>query len=341
MTSRDLRLGVVGFGRLVRDYYLPALRTLAGVRLVAVADPLPESRDAARERVPEVQVHEGHRGILERGDLDGLLVASPPSTHLEVWRDATARGLATFVEKPLVLSSQLGALDGMPEGRGIMVDFNRRFWPTYGRVRELVRHGALGTPVHLAFLLHLDVLGWSTVTRHRLAPAEGGLLHDLGCHALDLAVHVLGEGPATIAADAPGAQGPDAHLRLRLAFPAGSTATCDIAYGPRTRERLVVTGPRAMARLMEPNLALHVEPAGVRPSRVAAWSRDAAALGYRALRRSQTIGRASIRGALAAFVGAIREGTPFSPGFEDGVRNARWVAAAARSLADGGAVRPS
>jgi predicted dehydrogenase len=335
VTSRDLRLGVVGFGRLVRDYYLAALRALDGVRVVAVADPAPESRRAASERLPEVRIHEQHRDLITSGDLDGLLVASPPSSHLDVWRDAVAHQLAVFVEKPLVLSSQLGALDAIGEPPRLMVDFNRRFWPTYERVRNLVREGVLGAPVHVDFLLHLDVLRWSTVTRHRLDPSEGGLLHDLGCHAIDIATFVLGEGPMTIGAEAMGAEPEAQRLRLQLGFPTGSTATCDVAYGPRTRERLDVEGPKAVARLMEPNLALHVVLAGRRPNRLAAWSLDAAALGYRALRPSQRMGRATIRGALGAFVDGLRSGRDFSPGFEDGVHNARCVAAAARSLVDG------
>jgi hypothetical protein len=66
--------------------------------------------------------------------------------------------------------------------------------------------------------------------------------------------------------------------------------------------------------------------------------RDAAHLGYGGLRRSQSIGRASVRGALAAFAAALRDGAPFSPGLEDGVRNAHIVAAALRSAAHGGAM---
>jgi hypothetical protein len=45
---------------------------------------------------------------------------------------------------------------------------------------------------------------------------------------------------------------------------------------------------------------------------------------------------ASIGTALATFVHALRTNAPFVPGYADGVRNARWVAAAARSAAGGG-----
>src|SRR6478672_2603606 len=83
-----LSIGVAGFGRLVREIYLPAFRRLPGARLVAVADPLAESRSAAAHRLPGAVVYPDHRTLLASASLDGLLVASPPSTHLEIWDGA-------------------------------------------------------------------------------------------------------------------------------------------------------------------------------------------------------------------------------------------------------------
>jgi len=60
--SEPLRLGVAGFGRLVRDVYLPAFRSLRDARLVAVADPLPASRSAAAKLLKGAAVHSDHRG---------------------------------------------------------------------------------------------------------------------------------------------------------------------------------------------------------------------------------------------------------------------------------------
>lgn len=338
--AAELRLGLVGFGKLVRDYYLPALRGLPGARVVAVADPLPDSRRAASQHLPGAALYAGHRAMLDGAGIDGVLVASPPSTHFEVWSEAAARGLPSFVEKPLLLSAQLARLAIRDEPR-LMVDFNRRFWPAYGRVRDLVRQRALGAPVHLEFVLHLDVLGWSNVTRHRLDLIEGGLLHDLGCHAIDLALEVVGQEPDGVTAVAASRRWTDDQLRLRLDFPDGSSATCDLGYGDRTREWLVVRGPEKTARLAEPNKALHVYLVSASRGPFVRWSQDAVALGYRAFRRSQSMGRASIRGALAAFVHSARTNSPFVPGFADGLRNAHWVAAAARSAAASGlAQRP-
>jgi predicted dehydrogenase len=309
---------------------------LSGVCVVAVVDPLPESRLTAQKHLPDAEIYADCRMMLGRGRLDGVLVASPPSTHFEIWSNTTAQGIPTFVEKPLLLSSQLLTFDNKEDEPRVMVDFNRRFWPTYNRARNLVRQGALGAPVVVEFALHLDVLRWSGVTPHRLDPQEGGLLHDLGCHAIDLAIQVIGEEPDTVAAVTTSNRWRDDRLHMRLAFPSGSSANCDLAYGDRTREHLVVQGPQGKMRLAEPNMTLHVEREGTAQNPVVGWLLDAIALGYRGLRRSESLGRASIRGALAAFVHSVRNGTPFAPGFMDGVRNAAWVAAAERSAASAG-----
>jgi predicted dehydrogenase len=330
-----LSIGVAGFGRLARDYYLPALRTLDGVRLVAVADPLAESRAEAARRMASLAVFPDPRSMLDTVRLDALLVASPPSTHLAIWNAAAARGLPVFMEKPFVLCGQLGEVADADGSSKLMLDFNRRFWPAYRRVAELLREGALGAPVDVDFRLHTDVLSWSTVTRHRFSEGEGGVLHDLGGHAIDLATTLLGGEPETVTARMSDARWRDDHLRLDLAFADGSAVRCDLAWGDRTRERLSVEGPRGRLSLADPNMALCLETKGAREPRFAARFRDLASFGYRALRRDRSMSRSSIRSALAAFIAAIREGKPFSPGFEDAVRNVRWLEAAARSAVEG------
>jgi predicted dehydrogenase len=223
-----------------------------------------------------------------------------------------------------------------------MLDFNRRFWPTYRRIGELIQRGVLGRPVEVDFLLHTDVLSWSTVTRHRFSSDEGGILHDLGGHAIDLAAILLGEEPETVTARISDARRSGDQLLLELAFADGSAARCDLAWGDRTRERLAVAGPRGRLSLADPNMAIRLARNGTHGPRIADDLRDLAIFGYRVLRRDRTMSRFSIRSALAAFVRSISDGKPFSPGFEDAVRNVRWLEAAARSAAEGKpAARPA
>lgn len=340
--GRSLRVGLAGFGRLARDYYLPALRTLEGARLAAVADTLPASRAAASERLPSVDVYPDHPSMFDRADLDVVLVASPPSSHLEIWNEAARRGLAVFMEKPFVLCGQLDQVARGDAAARLMLDFNRRFWPPFRLMSDRVREGAVGRPARLEYALHVDVASWSTVTEHRLSADDGGILHDLGSHAIDLAADILGAEPERVSAGRHGERWPDDRLRLDLSFAEGSTATCDLAYETRTFERLSVHGPRGSLRLADPNMAVHFEPAGRRGPRLAASFTDMSVFLYRVLSRGQSMARFSIASALAAFVRAIAAGETPSPGFEDAVKNVRWLEAAARSLAEQTpAVRPT
>jgi predicted dehydrogenase len=330
-----LRLGVAGFGRLVRDVYLPAFRSLRDARLVAVADPLPASRSAAAKLLKGAAVHSDHRDLLERDDLDGLLVASPPSTHLEIWRDAAAHGVPVFMEKPLVLPWQLAEVARVPGDARLMLDFNRRFWPPYRRIAELVRGGGIGRPVEVEFVLHTDVYSWSTVTRHRLAPEEGGILHDLGGHAIDLASDLLDAEPESVTATSSSREWEGDGLRLHLSFEDGSVFRGFVGYESDTCERLTVRGPLGRLTLRDPNMAIHVQRRGERPPGLTARGRDLAAFVYRAFRRDRSMTRYTIHAALESFVRSLRTGAPFSPGFDEAVRNVRWLEAAERSLLDG------
>lgn len=64
-------------------------------------------------------------------DLDGVIVASPPETHLAFLQMALARGLPTLCEKPLVLPAQAAAGLQVVAGfrqRGVLLEENCQ-WP--------------------------------------------------------------------------------------------------------------------------------------------------------------------------------------------------------------------
>jgi len=62
--GRIRKLGITGYGRLAREYYLPALTRMRDVRVVAVADPLEESRLAAVKWSPLARVYLSHKQMM-------------------------------------------------------------------------------------------------------------------------------------------------------------------------------------------------------------------------------------------------------------------------------------
>ncbi len=333
--ERPVRLGLVGFGRLAREYYVRALATLGGVRLVAVADPLPESQAAAEKTFAGVRTFASHQELLESEAIDGLLVASPPSAHLTAWLDSARAGIPVFMEKPFVLARELPrALEAAEAAPLLLINFNRRFWPAYRRMGELARAGAVGQLQDARFVLQVNVKAWCAVTQHRLQAGEGGALYDLGSQVLDLACAMLGQQPASVWARTSSERWKDDHVHVTLQMPGGLRVECEVAYDVPTRERIMITGSEGVLRIDDPNAGLHRIVSSARGRGVSRRLKDLFIFGGRALRRDQSMSRYTIRSALQHFVSGVRAGNGFQPGFDAAVRNSLLLEAAARSAAE-------
>jgi predicted dehydrogenase len=332
------RLGIVGFGRLARQYYRPALRGLRGVKQLLVADTLEASQDAARRDLPGARVFADPAELLAQRP-DGVIIATPPSSHLPLWQAASRAGIPVLMEKPFVLRGELPAATGTRDAqRLLMIDFNRRFWAPYRRIGELVRSGAIGEVTGAELVLEVDARPWSAVTSHRLDPGEGGALFDLGSQMVDLATWLLGREPSSVKAVTESRRWSGDAVRIELAFPGDVIARCIAGYRDRTTERLCIEGRRGRVRMADPNMGVHLE----RDGRTSSWAvlTDLALLGCRGVLRSRSMSRRSIALAIATFVDGVRRSVPFSPGFADAARSARLLEAAARSLEVGTAVDP-
>lgn len=324
-----MKIGIVGFGKLARDYYLPALRRLREVQVTAVADPLPASGAAARSLLPTVRVYEHAERLLDEESLDAVLVSSPPASHLRIWKACRKLGVPVFMEKPLVLPGQLGQ-EEVPRGP-LMMNFNRRFWPPYLRMVRDLRRGRIGEPQWARFSLLVNLGRWAPVTAYRLAESEGGVLCDLGSHVFDQIYHFFREELQVVRAVQDGRN--RVHLELLLA--SGLQVSAEVGYATRGRERTWIQGSLGALLVPDPNTRVHL-------AREVWWVRklvqgipDALLYTFRGVCRRYSMMRYSVFSALRHFLSCVRSGKVFSPGLEEGIRNARWLAAASRSLTEG------
>jgi predicted dehydrogenase len=332
------QVGIVGFGRLPQDYYTPALRSLSGVAVAEVADPLAASRAACARAFPAASVHSDYEKLLGR-PLDALLVASPPSTHLAVLNAALARGIPVFIEKPVLLFDELSRLEATGEARRlVMPNFNRRFWPPYLRLRDICASGRLGKLRHAEFTLRVDVDPWLSITGHRVEQSEGGALYDLGSSQLDLVQFIMGRKIERIRAHAKTARWRNDDITLEAKLGGGIEVACEISHSDRNRERIVINGDKAVARIENPNRAVHIETGR---STGRSWTnailqraKDAWTLAPRALGRRQSALDYTVRCALAEFFAALSACRPFSPDFADAENNLACLEAALLSITE-------
>jgi myo-inositol 2-dehydrogenase/D-chiro-inositol 1-dehydrogenase len=325
------RLAIIGFGRLAQKYYVPALRSIGMAEIVAVADPLAASRAAAEAVFPQAHTYPTYHELLEHSTLDGILVASPPSTHLAVWNEAARRGVPAFMEKPFVLWGELDGIERSSKAcQLLMPNFNRRFWPSYQVLRELCLSRRIGTVERADFVLRVNLRPWNSVTRHRLSPGEGGALYDLGSSQLDLIQYVLGERIVTLQAQIESLRSPNDQVHLTAELEGRLRVSCELGYAERNCESVAIVGNRASVWLSNPNARVHLRERGSRSS-WSEWLGDALTIGYRAARRERSMLRYTVRASLAEFLRALSRGQRFSPNLDDAIENATCLEAAMRS----------
>src|SRR5690349_8937734 len=218
-----MRLGIVGFGRLAENYYLPALARMQEVATVcAIADPTEPRRALAAKLLPNAKEFETQSQMLnDAAPLDGILVASPPAAHLDALNELSNRPpIAVFVEKPLVPPGQLESPYSIraETQQRITLNFNRRSWPRYQQLAAVVRDGRIGTLQSVELELQVDVMKWLAVTSHRIDKGQGGALYDLGSQLIDLAGVILGERPTHVRAEASSTRWEADHVTVQLTF---------------------------------------------------------------------------------------------------------------------------
>ncbi len=157
-----IRYGVIGTGMMGCEH-LRNIEALPGAEIVAVSDPTPRSLEWAAQAVGrEVPSSADHRALLERDDLDAVLIASPNMTHAAVALDVltTRPDLHLMIEKPLCTTvedcrSLIAARDARGEGAGIVwVGLEYRYMPPIARLLQELRSGTVGRLRMLAIREH-------------------------------------------------------------------------------------------------------------------------------------------------------------------------------------------
>jgi myo-inositol 2-dehydrogenase/D-chiro-inositol 1-dehydrogenase len=170
----DLRLGLVGCGRLAARGYVPAIAKAPGLRLAAVADPVP---DRCAHAAPGIPAFASAAELIAADAVDALVLATPAEAHVVDARLAARAGLLALIEKPpastLAGAIQLAGLEPAPR-----FGFNRRFVPEIVSLRS-----GLSARCALEFQLEMRTrsASWGSFV------ADDDALLNLGPHLLDLA----------------------------------------------------------------------------------------------------------------------------------------------------------
>jgi predicted dehydrogenase len=189
------KVAVVGFGKM-GILHAGILNALPKVHLVAVCEKSGLIRRFMKKLFKDVSVVDDVGELSDLG-LDAVYVTTPIPSHFAVVKSIYNLKVASnvFVEKPLASNyREAQELCGLARRLGgvNMVGYMRRFSVTFRKAKELLSQGVIGKPVSFsAYAYSSDFFGVDKNSKVRTPKV--GVLRDLGCHAIDLALWFFGD----------------------------------------------------------------------------------------------------------------------------------------------------
>ncbi|MGY5765035.1 Gfo/Idh/MocA family protein [Brachybacterium sp. DNPG3] len=189
----DIRVGVIGVGRMGADHVERISRRTKGARISVVSDYRRETAEAVAATAPGSRVVDTWQEVVAADDVDAILIASPGAFHREQTLAAIAARKPVLCEKPLAMSPDDAydvvlaetAAEAATGTAFVSLGFMRRFDAEYAELRDAIAAGELGTPLLLN-------------CKHRNASVLPGfddtmMVHDSAVHEIDAIGYFLGE----------------------------------------------------------------------------------------------------------------------------------------------------
>lgn len=191
--NKKVNIGLVGVGRLGRNYAEYIANRIPNTNLLAISDINEKAIESCKKEFNVSKSFEDYRDLVADKEIDAVVITTSTSTHKDIIIEAAKNGKAIFCEKPLTLSLQEGhEIEQVVADTGIFfhMGFMRRFDKGYAAAKRKIVEGVIGTPVV-----------FKSSSRDPYRPSleyadpkfSGGLFADMGIHDFDLARWFMGE----------------------------------------------------------------------------------------------------------------------------------------------------
>ncbi len=319
----ELTVGLLGAG-LIAGVHAHAYRDAPGVRIAAVADPVPGKAERIAEQYG-ARVVPGLDELLDLG-VDIVDVCTPPTAHALATITALEAGRHVFCEKPLTrtMDEATAVVNAAETAPGLlMVGHVTRYEPDHRTARELVDAGEIGEVRMLTHSVTSAMPGWTEAGWLADPGRSGGPLLDQAVHSFDYARWVVGAPAVRVtcfAADTHSGPGTYAVATVRYANDAIATIECSWAHPAARGFKLAAEIVGTQGRLT--------------------WSNSEQMGGVLHPREGDTewwdvLSDRGFRLELRTFVDAVRAGAPSPVPASEGAEALRTALAAVESAASG------
>jgi len=180
---KDIRVAIVGFGKIARDQHVPAIKAVPGITLAAIA-----SRNASLPGVPHFATLEA---LLNDGpEIDAVALCTPPQVrHGQAVTALAARKHVMLEKPPGATVSEIAPLlaTARENGRTLFATWHSRFAPAVEPLRRLLENRQISA---VTITWKEDVRVWHP-GQAWIFEAGGLGVFDPGINALSILTQVL------------------------------------------------------------------------------------------------------------------------------------------------------
>ena len=185
--SKRINIGVIGTGRIGREWDMPSTIKFDQARMLAVCDLDKNRVGAAQKWVNDyyskknnssytgTKTYEHYEDLLADKDIDAVIISTPDHWHVIPAIHAVRAGKDVYMEKPASLSISEGRIlsnESAKAGRIFQIGSQQRSMPQFKKACELVRNGRIGK-LHTIYVgLPVDDPKQSTVEKEMPIPAN-------------------------------------------------------------------------------------------------------------------------------------------------------------------------
>ena len=191
-----VRVALIGLGGWGGSAILPAIEEAGNLELVTWFDTNPDTVAAYRNRI-SVEPASSYEEVLNRQDVDGVLLVVPNHLHAPLAIQAASHGKHIWVEKPIANHvAEANAMIEASEKSGVIlsVGHSLRRHGVIRKAKKLVSEGKIGDLVAIeGHQSHRG--GWSltpSMWRSYEDKCPGGPMNLLGIHQIDTMHYIMG-----------------------------------------------------------------------------------------------------------------------------------------------------
>ncbi|TVR51378.1 MAG: gfo/Idh/MocA family oxidoreductase [Spirochaetaceae bacterium] len=254
-----IRTGLIGYGRNGSTMHANPICELPEFEMVAVCDVDKAARDAAAARFG-VPVYESYSQMLEKEDLDFVVVVTYNHQHASMAAECLEAGVDVLVTKPWAVNQAEAAkmIETAKKAKKLLLPWLPSRWGCQlAKLREVIAAGEIGKVYRVerrvtTFGRRAD---WQTRSDH-----AGGYLLNWGPHIVDQPVQLLGERVESVYARMSQVVNPgdvEDVFSAVLTLDGGETIQCDHIVASGDSPEWVVYGDRGTITVHNKTLEVH------------------------------------------------------------------------------------